>query len=140
VHEIAAPETGRKQGPGQPPVVGAAAFRLVDRAGRREHALRVAPARCGEAAERPVRLLQVEQLRFACHRNPGERRTRRDGRGIDLGEDARERRRAGLRVRDLSRQPEEQIPLAALGVPRLERVEVTAHPATLASACGGGSA
>jgi hypothetical protein len=71
VHEVAATKPGGVQRAGEPPVVGASTFRLVDRAGRREDVRRriaVGPVVCrGKAAERTRRFLHLEQLGLARH-------------------------------------------------------------------------
>src|SRR5438093_606853 len=51
VNEISAPKSGSVQRAGEPPIIGRAPFRLVDRTGRTKSAPRVAPSRCGKSAE-----------------------------------------------------------------------------------------
>jgi hypothetical protein len=65
-----------------------------------------------EAAERTHGLLQFEQPGLARDRERSERGPRGDCARIDAGEHLRVRRRIVLRMRDLPRQPLEQVALA----------------------------
>src|SRR5207244_7939905 len=65
VHEIAPAKAGGEQRSREAPVIGGAALRLVDRAGRGENAHCLAPVRRRESAEGPRRFLQLEELRLA---------------------------------------------------------------------------
>src|SRR4029078_7217786 len=94
----------------------------VDRARRGEHARGLTPARYREASERTIVLLQLEQRRLARDRDLRERRARGDRRGFNRLEDARERGRVGLRVRDLPWQLCEELALADFGIACLEEV------------------
>src|SRR5205814_684590 len=69
VDEIAAAKAGGEERAHHPPVIRRGALGLADPPGRDEHAPRFAPARCREAAERAVVLLQLEQVRLARDRS-----------------------------------------------------------------------
>jgi hypothetical protein len=133
VDEIAAAKARGEQRPRKPPVVGAATLRLVDRTGRGEHARRLTPPRRSKAAEGAIVFLELVQRRLARHRQLRERGARRDRSGIDRGQDARECRGVGLRVRDLPRQLREELALANLRIADFEQIEVLAHRHRLAA-------
>ena len=127
VDEIAGTKARREQRAREPPVIGTAPLRLVDRPGRREHARRLTAAQRSESSERPARLLQVEKLRLARDRQPRECGARHDIRRLDVGEQARKRRCVRLRVRDLARQRGHHHALADFRVACFQRVEVFSH-------------
>ena len=133
MHEVAGAKARGEQRAREPPVVGRAPLGLVDRSGRSEHAPHLAPARGREAAERPLGLLQFQELRLADHRQLRERGARGDRGRVDAGEEPRERRRARPGVGDLPRQLRQQRPLALLGIAGLERVEVIGHRSSFRS-------
>ena len=127
LHEIAATESRCEKRPRESPVIRRATPRLVDRTGRCERVERIAPACRGQAAERTVRFLELDQLRLARHRNARQRFARGDRVGLDVGENARKRRRVRLRMCDLARQAGELLALPRLGIARFQRIEPIVH-------------
>src|SRR5437762_3596130 len=127
VDEIAATKSRGVQRTREPPVIGRAAFGLANRTGRCEDTARIAPTRRGESAERTIRFLQLEQLGLARDGNACERLVSCDRGGINVRQNARERRRMRLRVRDLARKLPQLLALARRRVTCLEPVEVIAH-------------
>ena len=132
--EVTATKSRGVQRTSEPPVVGRAAFGLANGTGRREDATRIAPTRRGESAEWTIRFLQLEQLGFARDGNACERLARCDRVWIDVRQDARERRRMRLRVRDLARQLRPLRALAHCRIACLEPVEMIAHRPDLSEA------
>ena len=72
VHEIAGAKPGGKERPREAAVIGAPAFRLVDRSGRGEDAAQRRHRHRGKPAKRRVAPLQLDQLGFAGQRQIGQ--------------------------------------------------------------------
>jgi len=124
VHQLPCAEPGCVEGAGHAPIVALIGLRIVDRAGGGEDARQLLHWHRCHSCERPIGLLQLDQLRFAGDRQPRQRGAILHVMRLDLLEQRGEVRRVPLRVDELLLQRLEQCALPDLAVARFQIVEV----------------